>query len=64
MIKDYIESQYHVAFSDLKVASDDEKKWEARKSMAKLEQLAAEKYGLDYVDELRKAEGLEQYRSK
>lgn len=50
--KDYIEREYKQAISDFKVAYDDNERWECRKVMAKLELLACEFYGYEYVDDV------------
>ena len=56
MEKDYIEEQYHLAVLDFKIAKNENEQWEARKTLARLEQLAMQKYGSEYVDELRRKE--------
>lgn len=52
MDKTYIEEQYKLAMSDFKIARDEDQQWEARKTMARLEQIAEQVYGIDYADQL------------
>ena len=56
MDKAYIEESYRIACLDFKLAHNEEEQWEARKAMAKLEELAAVEYGLAYADELHQKE--------
>ena len=48
--KDYIERDYKQAISDFKVSHNENERWECRKRMAKLELLACEFYGYQYMD--------------
>ena len=50
--KDYIERDYKQAISDFKVSHNENERWECRKRMAKLELLACEFYGYQYLDEV------------
>ena len=50
--KDYIERDYKQAVSDFKVSHNENERWECRKRMAKLELLACEFYGYQYLDEV------------
>lgn len=52
MDKEYIESQYKLAYLDFTLASSDDQQWDARQRMAKLEALASELFGFDYADSL------------
>lgn len=52
MEKSYIEEQYKLAVLDFKVARNEDEQWEARKTMARLEQIAEQAYGIDYADQL------------
>lgn len=52
--KKYIERQYDMAILDFKFAKTEEEQWNARKSMARLENLAGTCYGSEYMDELHK----------
>lgn len=52
MDKKYIENQYHLAVLDFQTARSEEAQWEARKTMARLEQIAAQEYGFEYADDL------------
>lgn len=56
--KEYIKNQYQLAYSDFKLARNEGEQWKIRKSMAKLEELAAQKFGFEFVDSLRKSVGL------
>lgn len=51
--KQYIEEQYRLAVLDFQTAKNEEEQFAARRSMAKLEALAAEAYGFDYADSLQ-----------
>ena len=42
MDKKYIENQYHLAVLDFRTARSEEAQWEARKTMARLEQIASQ----------------------
>lgn len=53
MDKTYIAEQYRLAWLDYVTARTDDAQWDARRSMARLEALAAERYGYDYADSLR-----------
>lgn len=50
----YIEREYKQAVLEFKCAHTDEEQWQARKSMAKLEQIAMQEFGFGYADELEK----------
>lgn len=52
MDKKYIEEQYHLAMLDFFTAKNEDEQWEARKTMARLEQIAMQEYGFNYADEL------------
>lgn len=52
--KNYLESEYKQAIREFKAAINENAQWEARKSMAKLEMIAGQMYGFDYMDELHK----------
>ena len=54
LTKNYLESEYKQAIREFKAAIDENAQWEARKSMAKLEMIAGQMYGFDYMDELHK----------
>lgn len=54
--KKYIEEQYHLAMLDYKTAKNEVDQWEARKTMARLEQIAMQEYGFKYADELKDKE--------
>lgn len=51
--KGYIESQYRLAVLDFRLAKDEDMRFAALRSMARLEQLASMCYGFDYADSLR-----------
>lgn len=54
LTKNYLESEYKKAIHNFKIAINENAQWEARKSMAKLEMIAGQMYGFDYMDELHK----------
>lgn len=56
MDKKYIENQYHLAMLEFRTARNEDEQWEARKTMARLEQIAAQEYGFAYADELHEKE--------
>ena len=56
MDKKYIENQYRLAVLDFQTARNEDEQWEARKTMARLEQIAAQEYGFEYADELHEKE--------
>lgn len=56
MDKKYIEEQYHLSVLDFKTAHNEDEQWKARKTMAKLEQIAIQEYGFKYADELHNKE--------
>lgn len=54
LTKNYLESEYKQAIREFKAAINENAQWETRKSMAKLEMIAGQMYGFDYMDELHK----------
>lgn len=50
MTKEYIEEQYKLAILDFKTARNEDEQWNARKTMARLEQIAMQEYGFEYAD--------------
>lgn len=54
LTKNYLESEYKQAIREFKAAINENAQWEARKSMAKLEMIAGQMYGFDYMDELHR----------
>ena len=54
LTKNYLESEYKQAIREFKAAIDENAQWEARKTMARLEMIAGQMYGFDYMDELHK----------
>lgn len=57
--KQYIEEQYRLAILDYQTAKNEDEQFAARRSMAKLEALAAEAFGFDYADLLKTMKGEE-----
>ena len=55
--KSYIEREYRLAFLEFKTAKNEDEQWNARKSMAKLEQIAMQEFGFDYADQLQELRG-------
>ena len=45
-----------IAVLDFQTARNEDEQWEARKTMARLEQIAAQEYGFEYADELHEKE--------
>jgi hypothetical protein len=56
ILKEYIEREYHLAVLDFKTAHNEDDQWKARKTMARLEQIAMQEYGFEYSDGLHKKE--------
>lgn len=52
MDKDYLETQYRLAFLDYKIAKDEKARADALKEMSRIEQIASQKYGFEYADSL------------
>lgn len=50
--KKYIEEQYQLAILDFMTAHNEDERWESRKTMARLEQIAMQEYDIAYADEL------------
>jgi hypothetical protein len=61
MDKEYLKKQYHQANLELRTAISEDVQWKYRKVMAELERTAIEMFGEDFLNELRKENGLEQY---
>lgn len=61
MNKEYLKKQYHQANLEFKTAISEDAQWQARETMARLERTALELFGEDFLNELRKENGLEQY---
>lgn len=61
MDKEYLKKQYHLALLEFKTAHNEDVQWKYRKVMAELERTALELFGEDFLNQLRKENGLEQY---
>lgn len=61
MDKAYLSKQYHQAMLEYKTAISEDAQWQARKTMARLERTALEMFGEDFLNEIRKENGLETY---
>lgn len=61
MDKEYIKKQYHQAILEFKTAISEDAQWKARKQMARIERTAIELFGEEFVNEIRKENGLETY---
>lgn len=61
MDKEYLRKQYHQANLEFKTAISEDVQWKYRKVMAELERTAIEMFGEDFLNQLRKENGLEQY---
>ena len=51
-IRDYIRSQYKQTLQDLKLAPDEDTKFKCLRELHRLSDLAAEKIGFDFLEEL------------
>lgn len=61
MDKEYLKKQYHLAVLELKSAYNEDAKWRAREQMARIERTAIELFGEEFVNQIRKENGLEAY---
>lgn len=61
MDKEYLRKQYHLAMLEFKTAHNEDAQWQAREQMAGIERTALELFGDDFVQEIRKENGLEIY---
>ena len=61
MDKAYLSKQYHQAMLEYKTAISEDAQWQARKTMARLERTALEMFGDEFLDEIRKENGLKAY---
>ena len=50
--REYLQEQYRLAVLDFKCAANEDEQWQARKTMARLEQIAAQLHGFEYADKL------------
>lgn len=51
--KQYIEKEYKQAVLEFKCAHTEDDQWDARKTMARLEQIAMQEFGFEYADSLQ-----------
>ena len=56
LTKNYLESEYKQAIREFKAAIDENAQWEARKTMARLEMIAGQMYGFDYLVQYTRSE--------
>lgn len=61
MDKEYIRKQYHQAMLEFETAISEDAQWKAREQMARIERTALELFGEEFVNEIRKENGLEIY---
>ena len=61
MDKEYIRKQYHQAMLEFETAISEDAQWQARGQMARIERTALELFGEEFVNEIRKENGLEIY---
>ena len=61
MDKEYLRKQYYQAMLEYKTAISEDAQWQAREQMAELERTALELFGADFLNEIRKENGLEEY---
>lgn len=52
--KEYIIREYSQAIREFQCAHTEDEQWQARKTMARLENISVHEFGFDYVDELEK----------
>ena len=51
--REYLKEQYKLAWSDFQITRSEDEQWDARKRLAKIEQIAIELYGNRFAEELR-----------
>ncbi len=61
MNKEYLSKHYHQTILEFKTAISEDAQWQAREQMAGIERTALELFGDDFVQEIRKENGLESY---
>lgn len=61
MDKEYLRKQYHLAMLEFKTAISEDAQWQVREQMARIERTALELFGENFVNEIRKKNGLEEY---
>lgn len=61
MDKEYLRKQYHQAMLEFETAISEDAQWQARGQMARIERTALELFGEEFVNEIRKENGLEIY---
>lgn len=61
MDREYLKKQYHQAILELKTAYNEDAQWQAREQMARIERTSIELFGEEFVNEIRKENGLESY---
>ena len=61
MDKAYLSKQYHQAMIEYKTAISEDAQWQAREQMAMIERTSIELFGEEFVNKIRKENGLEVY---
>lgn len=61
MDKEYLRKQYHLAVLEFKTAISEDAQWQAREQMAMIERTSIELFGEEFVNKIRKENGLEVY---
>lgn len=61
MNKEYLSEHYHQTILEFKTAISEDAQWKARENMARIERTALELFGEEFVNEIRKENGLEIY---
>ena len=61
MDKEYLRKQYYQAILEFRTAHNEDDQWNARKQTAKIEWTALEMFGDEFLDEIRKENGLKAY---
>lgn len=53
LTKEYLERTYKQAVLEYRCAHNEDEQWQARKEMARLEQIAMQEFGFEYADALQ-----------
>lgn len=61
MDKEYLRKQYHQANLEFRTAISEDAQWQAREQMAMIERTSIELFGEEFVNKIRKENGLEVY---
>lgn len=61
MDREYLKKQYRQAILEFKTAHNEDAQWQVREQMARIERTAIDLFGEEFVNEIRKENGLESY---